>query len=79
MKTRVREVHVPVVLAVPAVGGLIWGFVLAVVWAAVLAVAISLSNFSDGNSTVPSELGPCEPFCAMRSSVAPLPQGGELR
>ncbi|MGW5230416.1 hypothetical protein ACWEP5_36480 [Nocardia niigatensis] len=73
------DVHVPVVLAVPAVSAVLWGFFVVVVLAAVLAAGVSCAHFSDGNSTVPTTLGPCEPFCAMRSDAAPVPQGGEQR
>ncbi|WP_067722895.1 hypothetical protein [Nocardia yamanashiensis] len=76
MKTREQVVHVPVVLAVPAIGGVLVGLVLAVVFAAVLALVVCLSDFSDGTSTVPTELGSCEPFCALRTDA---PQGGEQR
>lgn len=79
MKTREQVVHVPVVLAVPAVGAVLWGLIIVVAWVAVLAFVIVNSDFSDGTSTVPTELGPCEPFCALRSDVAPTPQGGEPR
>lgn len=80
MRTRELVVHVPVVLAVPAFGVLLWGFFLVVVMTAVLAVAVATAHFSDGNSTVSTTLGPCEPFCALRSDAAPVPPvGGEQR
>lgn len=71
---RTQTVYVPVVLAVPAVGALLWGLVVAVVAAALIAVAVATTDFSDGNSTVPSTLGSCEPFCALRTSTAPIPE-----
>ncbi|MFE3060378.1 hypothetical protein [Nocardia sp. NPDC059239] len=74
MARRVVDIYVPVVLAVPAVGVLLWGVFLAAVAAALIAVAVSTAHFSDGSSTVPTTLGDCAPFCAMRSDAAPAPE-----
>ncbi|WP_040862852.1 hypothetical protein [Nocardia niigatensis] len=73
------DVHVPVVLAVPAVSAVLWGFFAVVVLAAVLAAGVSCAHFSDGNSPVSPTLGPCEPFCALRSDAAPIPTDGAQR
>ncbi|MGV9668379.1 hypothetical protein [Nocardia niigatensis] len=76
---REHTVYVPVVLAVPGIGVLLWGLVLAAVTAALIAVAVSCTHFSDGNSTISPSLGPCEPFCALRSDAAPIPNDGAQR
>ncbi|MFE3023362.1 hypothetical protein [Nocardia tengchongensis] len=67
-------VYVPVVLAVPAIGVLLWGLVIAAVAAVLIAVAVTTAHFSDGSSTVPSTLGSCEPFCGVRTSTVPTPE-----
>ncbi|MFE2962028.1 hypothetical protein [Nocardia tengchongensis] len=73
---REQTVYVPVVLAVPAVGVLLWGLVIAAVAAALIAVAVATADFNDGSSTVPSTLGDCAPFCALRTSTVPTPEAG---
>ncbi|MBF6284480.1 hypothetical protein REK76_29435 (plasmid) [Nocardia farcinica] len=84
---RERVVHVPVVLPAPSGGGGRFGgvgamFVLfACVVAFALLVLVAVVVMFDGidYSTVPAtrELGPCEPFCSLRTTTAPV--GGEQR
>ncbi|GAB4590397.1 hypothetical protein [Nocardia sp. IFM 10818] len=76
MAAREREVRIDVVLAVPSLGFVLAGLAFVVLLAAVVAVVVSASDFSDGTATIPPTPipGACEPFCGVRSESV-LPQG----